>query len=136
MLMICNFGSGGFRSYAQVALKTPLQKSMIYTIRFWVRVPRNSKTYSPSLGALFTTTAGVYKTSMRIEEIPTVEFEDWRPLEWVRLEKTFRAEDEYNYLTIGNFRENSETKLVELTSEKVERPTCWIYLDDVELFRE
>lgn len=134
MMMICNFGSGGFRSYAKVKLFEPLQKGVTYTIKVWVRVPHNARVYSPNLNILFSSDTSFYRTSMRIEREPQFEFEDWSPNGWVKLEGHFQADLTYEYMTIGNFRSNEETEVIKLDAG-ADDSVSWLYIDDFELTR-
>jgi len=135
MLMICTYGSKDFRSYAQVKLKEPLQKQRRYILRFWLKVPSDADAFSPNIGILLSTDARIYDTTSNIQERPTVEFSDWNPGGWVMIEGKFWADEAFGYLTIGNFRSNSDSKLVMLVNESDDR-VSWLFIDDVELYCE
>lgn len=134
MLMICNLGSNGFRSYVQVKLKEPLLVHKLYTIRIWIRVPSSAVVYSPTLGILTSPKEQFHDTSLNIDSDPTTEFGDWISDGWVKVEADFEVKESSEFITIGNFRSNRDSKLIILDSSKVEKPVSWLYLDDIELF--
>ncbi len=134
MLMICNFGSSGFRSYVQVKLRESLLVHKLYTVRLWIRVPSGSTVYSPTLGILASPDEQSHNTISNIESDPTVEFGDWISDGWVRVERDFEVKEPSEFITIGNFRSNRDSKLIILDSVNVEKPVSWLYLDDIELF--
>ncbi|MBL7848254.1 MAG: hypothetical protein JNL40_12355 [Cyclobacteriaceae bacterium] len=103
------------------------------TVRLWVKVPYNAKGFSPIMGVCLSPEKVVVDKIQNLEFAATVEFSaDWSPGKWVLLEAEFVAQENSQYLIIGNFNPNSETKYVSLTNANPDQ-VSFLFVDDVEL---
>jgi gliding motility-associated-like protein len=106
-----------YREYLQVRLKRPLVKGVVYRAGFYAYVDPRAGDGSNNLGMFFSTLPPV-----RIERGPygqrliaqpqvneSAVLND--PKQWYKVEGCFTAREAYEYLTIGNFFDDVQTKL-------------------------
>lgn len=134
-----------YREYIQIKLKKPLKKGDEYYCEFWACRARLSKYISNNLGVALSPT--------RLSE------EGWKPLtmikpdfnydglineekrEWQRISFTFVSPNRSEYICIGNFFGNEDTKMVEakdrpqVTADEKAYNNSYYLIDDVMLCR-
>lgn len=132
----CEEGKPHCREYIQIHLKEPLVLGQNYYFEFWVnRLPRSLKVNN--LGGLFSVKEMNAITDELIDADPQVKATQIinTPLSgWVRIHGRFQANEEFNYLTIGNFFTDDETAVATPTREPLSY--AYYYIDDVLLKKE
>ena len=131
-----------FREYAQVKLKKPLQPNVKTFVEFWVIKEREAKLVSNNIGCYFT----VKKIFAPIQEVlnvkPHVNFDEVineKKHEWVKLESSFIPEKAYQFISLGNFSNNENTKVIEYekpTGSQWIPPYAYYLIDDVRVWQE
>lgn len=106
-----------YREYAQTRLTKPLKKGKIYYAEYYVFRVFSGSIATNNFGAVFNNKpVGVvtpqkypvlnYNPQVRSTEVVT------DTARWTKISGCFMAEDNYEYLTIGNFSNDASTKLV------------------------
>ena len=132
----CEEGKPHCREYVQIQLKESLVAGQNYYFEFWVnRLPRSLKVNN--LGGLFSINEINALADELIEAAPQVYAKEIinTPLSgWVRIAGRFQAKEEFNYLTIGNFFNDENTKVATHSREPLNY--AYYYIDDVLLKKE
>ena len=132
----CEEGKPHCREYVQIQLSEPLVIGQNYYFEFWVsRLPRSLKVNN--LGGYFSEEEVAALGDKVIEEIPQVKAEqivDASLKQWTRISGRFKPNEAFNYLTIGNFSTDEDTKM-ELPSI-TPLNYAYYYIDDVLLRKE
>jgi len=132
----CEDGKPHCREYIQIQLKEPLVVGQNYYFEFWVnRLPRSLKVNN--LGGYFSVTEIKALTDELIETTPQVnanEIINTPRSDWVRIAGRFQATEAFNYLTIGNFFTDENTKME--THSRDPLTYAYYYIDDVLLKKE
>jgi uncharacterized protein YegL len=98
-----------FMDYMQTKLKHPLIKDSSYYLEFYVKLDESSSFVINNIGALFTTTE-VQADRSRIDRTPQIFLTTDSILsdsDWVKISGHFKADDNYQYMTIGTFGFNN-----------------------------
>jgi hypothetical protein len=105
------YPSGNYREYVSVVLPTPLVPGKKYYAEMYVSLTDHSRTASNNIGMNFSI-GKPESDGYIIHSLPQVNSEaivtDMNG--WVKVSGTFVADRAYNFLTIGNFFSNEETK--------------------------
>ncbi len=127
----CSNGKPHCREYVEILLAEPLVVGQSYQVDFWVSgLPRGMAVNN--LGAFFSTEELVAKTDEVFEKKPQVVSKNIVSTQgrWAKLSGQFVADEEAEWLTIGNFSTDENTRF-----EAVNGPTAlnfaYYYLDDV-----
>jgi len=132
----CEEGKPHCREYIQIQLKEPLVVGQQYYFEFYVnRLPRSLKVNN--LGGYFSVKEINALADDLIEGTPQVKAEEIinTPLSgWVRISGRFQATEEFNYLTMGNFDTDANTKVESHTRAPLNY--AYYYIDDVLLKKE
>lgn len=123
-----------YREYIQTKLIRPLQKGKTYSVEFYCRRNAYSGTNSNNLGVYFSTDSIRRPISYTgpLSVIPQINFSQLIQADnaWIKLSQCFTAQDTYEYLTIGNFYDDLNTKMeIAPLPNRDERP--YYLLDDV-----
>ena len=124
-----------FREYVRTTLTSPLIVGQSYEVSFWLT---NGITWlnghaTNNIGVAFTTSPLTQPAAATILETPDVEYTSvlWDSL-WHQLSFTYTATDASQYMTIGNFRTDASSIIVNVKT--VCCPTssaAYYYIDDV-----
>lgn len=127
----CINGKPHCREYIEIQLAEPLVPGQTYLVEFWV-VQLEKSLQINNLGAYFSETRIERKTDEVLTPEPQfiakniVEAPDGK---WVKVSGTFKAQKEYEYLMLGNFKDDPNTQF------KAYRDDCfnyaYYYIDDV-----
>lgn len=123
------------REYLQCRLPETLVTGKQYHISFWVARQYGATVAMSGLGIHFTSHELKNEEASTLYLKPTVQFDQTIEShnQWVQLSADFIAEGPFQYLTIGNFQNNTNTAI------KAVRPGKWdwsyVYLDDLSLTR-
>lgn len=124
------------REYLQVRLTEPLVYGQLYDVSFWVRkLPRG-------LAADNLSVAFAYESQYTPLSDPLTMEPAWACPRtagawvdrWQRIGDTLRADGEYRYLLIGNFRSDAETTVRAPRKEAL--PFAYYYIDDVAVVKK
>ncbi|ANQ50786.1 hypothetical protein MY04_3432 [Flammeovirga sp. MY04] len=124
-----------YREYASVRTSTPLQKGEKYQFTCYIKNGNQV-----AFGAIATNGFGVYFSENKIRQYvyeplnvtPQYQIEDiFYTTEWKKITFTFTAEDNYKYMTIGNFLDDVKTDIKYINYDV--DPQCYVYVDDVSL---
>ncbi|MBX2893407.1 MAG: OmpA family protein [Saprospiraceae bacterium] len=127
----CKNGKPHCREYIEIQLAEPLVMGQTYLVEFWVAQLERSLQIN-NIGAYFSEK----RIEKRAEEFvfaePHVSAKDIVEApggKWVKVSGTFVADKEYDYLLLGNFKDDDKTQA------KAHRDDCfnyaYYYLDDV-----
>lgn len=132
----CEEGKPHCREYIQIQLKESLVVGQNYYFEFYVnRLPRSLKVNN--LGGYFSVKEINAIADDLIEGTPQIKATEIinTPLSgWVRIAGRFQANEEFNYLTIGNFDTDEDTKVESHTRSPLNY--AYYYVDDVLLKKE
>lgn len=123
-----------YREYVQTKLLRPLQRGKTYSVEFYCRRNSYSGTNSNNIGVYFSTDPIRRPTSYTgfLPVAPQINFSQVIQADgdWIKLSQCFTAQDTYEYLTIGNFYDDVNTKMeIAPLPNRDERP--YYLLDDV-----
>jgi len=125
------------REYVQAKLKETLIPGKSYCVNFYINLTDSSQYAIREVGAYFSDTA-VYSTNwFNLTYNPQVYYNSSvflsDKINWVKISGSFTATDNYNYITIGNFKDDSNTD-----SLFVGGGTWWtesmFYIDDISVY--
>jgi len=132
----CENGKPHCREYVQIHLKEPLVVGQNYYAEFWVNSLERSLRVN-NLAMYFSEEPATVGTNETLEVKPQIIMEDiieTNGSKWVKIYGHFKAKEEAEYLTIGNFIPDS------LTSMKAVHPNslnyAYFYIDDVMVKKE
>lgn len=132
----CEEGKPHCREYIQIQLKESLVIGQNYYFEFYVnRLPRSLKINN--LGGYFSETEIKALSDQLIEvnpQIKAVEIIDTPLSGWVKISGRFQADKEFNYLTMGNFDTDVNTKMTKPSRDPLSY--AYYYVDDVLLKKE
>jgi outer membrane protein OmpA-like peptidoglycan-associated protein len=132
-----------YREYIQVKLKKPLKKGAAYYCEFWACRARQSKYISNNLGVALSPTWISEEGYLPLTKIePDFNYEaliNESGRQWQRISFTFISPNRSEYICIGNFFGNKETKMVEakdapqITADEKAFNNVYYLIDDVML---
>ncbi len=127
----CTNGKPHCREYIEIQLAEPLVPGQTYLVEFWTTHLERSLQIN-NLGAWFSETLIEKKTDEMLQVEPHFEAKSLVEApggKWVKVSGAFKADKEYEYLLIGNFRDDARTQF------KAWRDDCfnyaYYYIDDV-----
>jgi len=102
---------GAWREYIQTHLAAVLVPGESYVLKAWVRLHKNSPFAAGNLGFYFSRQPVKQDSYKRLNLKPQIEIETIldRADRWILIQDTLQAKEPFQYLTIGNFREDHET---------------------------
>jgi len=132
--------STDFREYIAHSLSTPLLVGHTYTVSYFVTNGQYNGNYggcgSTNLAVAFTTSEPLQNTTGPISGIipqhihSTVLYStDWQAVSF-----TFVADSAYQYLTMGNFKDNNSTQVQNIENASIE--TVYYFIDDISVVEE
>jgi OmpA-OmpF porin, OOP family len=131
----CDSGKPHCREYLQVRLTEPLVYGQLYEVSFWVR----------KLGRAGATDNLAVAFAYESHYVPTPDLLSHPPVwecrrtagawvdRWQRIGDTIRADGEYRYLLLGNFRSDEETTFVPARKDPL--AYAYYYIDDVQVIK-
>ena len=106
-------GQPNTREYIMVQLSSPLINGMSYKLEFYVR-RTNACYYATQIGAHLSPTPIIQSGRSALNFVPNViESSTITDLNWVKINSTFISNGTEEYLIIGNFRNDSDTLLLQ-----------------------
>ena len=109
-----NFFVPNFREYIGIPLNTTTTPGSTYNVSFWLSNSQGNSYGSQgtnNIGAAFTIGAPVQNVNQPLSLVPQVEITSITYHNgWVNYSMTFVATDNYDYMTIGNFRNDANTQ--------------------------
>lgn len=127
----CENGKPHCREYLQVQLAEPLVPGQFYEVEFWATHLARSLQID-QIGVLFSLEAIERKTDELLIFEPQVKTDQilvGTGGKWKRVRKTFRATDESEFLTLGNFADDAHTRSTAYRSDCFNY--AYYYIDDV-----
>lgn len=134
------FAHRSFREYLQCRLSEPLISDTTYLISFRYKISSYSKYCVDRIGLHLSDTAAVGKNDRAWNVTPTFHFvSDSVPTPatglWELGQSEYRASGNEQYLTIGNFNDNRQSRHYEIMHRPVQEPmlkdAAYYYIDDV-----
>jgi outer membrane protein OmpA-like peptidoglycan-associated protein len=106
---------GAWREYIQTHLSAPLVPGELYVLKAWVRLHKNSPFAAGNLGFYFSKQPVKQDSYKRLNLTPQIEFAEIldRADRWVLIQDTLLAREPFQYMTIGNFRDDRETPKID-----------------------
>ena len=133
----CDNGKPHCREYVQIQLAEPLVLGQKYYFEFWTsRLPRSLEINN--LGVYFTKESISIKTDVLLSHQPKIyaqKIVEAPNKNWTRVAGFFTATTEDDYLLIGNFFEDKNTKVIGIDRPDA-LPYAYYYIDDVLLRKE
>ena len=142
MTYLNNRETESFREYAQIKLKKPLKPNIKTYVELWVAKERIAKLVSNNIGFYFTEKKIYAPTTEVVSVTPQVNFDEIINKDehgWVKLESTFIPDKPFQFLSIGNFFNNENTKIVKYenyTGHDWVAPYAYYLIDDVRVWQE
>lgn len=133
-------GKKGFREYLQVKLSEPLKADGIYIVSFYYKLSSYSKYSADRICFSLTGKSVFHKVDTAIPEAAAnckIKSEAMDPYTgtWELSETEYTAKGGEEYLTIGNFSNNSSTKTAHLFFKNSQEPmlenAAYYYIDEV-----
>lgn len=124
--------SPNYREYAQAPLRCPLDIGVTYYVEMYVNKANSSRYAIDQIGILFSVNA--YDPFLATPQIVSplgVYITD--TLNWTLISGTFTADSSYAYITIGNFKNDANTNLID-PSHGIS-PQCYYLFDDIFISR-
>ncbi len=107
------YGEDDHREYLGVRLIDPLVIGQTYCVNFYVSLADNQFYGVTNLGIAFSTTElNVINMATNLDFTPQIEYGGnviINQTEWVAVTGTFVADNDYDYIYIGNFKDNDES---------------------------
>jgi hypothetical protein len=99
------------REYVQVNLGKTLIKDEYYCVEFWISLNDSREFAIDRIGAYLSVTPPGHGTDQPIPVIPQIETTTFQTdyTQWVKVSAQIQATDDWQYLTIGNFRDDNNT---------------------------
>lgn len=122
-----------YREYVEVKLKSSLTIGKTYYVEMYVSVADESAFLSNNIGMNFSVQRLEQKDSKNIAGItPQINIDTivTNMTDWVKISGTFTATLAHEYLTIGNFFNEKDTKTKEIVPNAFKKNT-YLYIDDV-----
>lgn len=122
-------GESEWREYLQNELSKPMIPGKFYDVSFYVSLADNSRFASNRIGIHFSKNElaseiiGALPASPQLEWNNILEDSD----NWAVFDTIILATDSWNFFTLGNFRNNEETEIIESSGCK----WAYYYIDDV-----
>jgi gliding motility-associated-like protein len=128
--------SNNYREYTQTILDTLLIKDETYCITFYVSLADTSEFAINNIGMYFSTNPIFANNYDPLPYIPQIENTNFNPLinnnVWTKISGIFVANGNEQYLTIGNFKDNSSSDTIYNHPTNIGFPlSSYYYLDDV-----
>jgi len=126
------------REYIQVQLKDSLKQDTSYCVSFYVSLADKSDYAVNNLGAYFSDTAITSTNYSNLPYIPQVANSSNNPLTnktgWTKVSGSFIASGGEQYITIGNFNDDTTTDTVRVDSSGWAGSVAYYYIDDVSVY--
>ncbi|MCX6210513.1 MAG: hypothetical protein NTZ59_13695, partial [Bacteroidetes bacterium] len=117
-----DYQNGGDRQYMQIKLTDSLQKNKYYYAEHFVNIPNGLRFSCNNVGMLFTKTAvyvdtvaekyGVLLANPQVVNYGNPALGD--TVNWIKVSGVFKAQGGEQYLTLGNFKQDSNTILKQI----------------------
>jgi len=134
---------GAWREYIQTHLAAALVPGESYILKAWIRLHKNSPFAASNLGFYFSRQPVKQDSYKRLDLKPQIEIDTIlnRADRWILIQDTLLAREPYQYLTIGNFRDDKETTKLDrgVTGSNIldllynTRQRAYYLLDDISL---
>jgi len=133
-LVGCGDGKPHCREYLQTPLLDALVIGQQYQINFWVRRLPGGYVIN-ELGLLFKDKRTYIEDDVRLDfqNVIIAIAEDNNPNGWIKMKATFTAQDESDYLIIGNFNNDLDSNASKAADQSLS--FGYYYIDDVEVHK-
>lgn len=131
-----------FREYIEIKLLEKLEIGRTVNIEFWVRKEREAKLISNNIGCYLSEKkiyADIEEQLKLKPQINSEEIINEEETKWVKISGKVKIDKEYQFLSIGNFFSNEETKIKKYehyTSYPSIPPYAYYLVDDVKIWYE
>ncbi len=130
-IYVLNLGFSNVREYIEVKLIDTLINSKKYYVSFYVNLAESSKYAMKNMGAYLSKEIVIDSTALYLPYIPQITNSLNNPpiskTKWTLISGTFIASGGEKYITIGNFKDDTDTILVENNASV----HSYYYIDDV-----
>ncbi len=142
------YSPNDYREYIQFKLKQPLHKGSTYKVAMQLSLAESSELAMQEITVLFTNELLSLDTNQnlspsrldrfKVDRFSYISLKVNRAIfdsaKWTYVEAEFEAKGHEKYLTVGNFKNNKNTRIIGLTDdEKNTKRMSYYYLDDVNL---
>lgn len=131
-----------YREYLHTKLTERLMKDSLYLIEFRYKLSSYSKYSTDRIGVLVSDSLKTYDHDRPLKLSPSVSFEKDSALtpetgSWERASTEYRAKGDEQFLTIGNFANNEQTRAYNIRYRPAAEPmlehSAYYYIDDVKV---
>ncbi|MCY7408735.1 MAG: tail fiber domain-containing protein, partial [Chitinophagales bacterium] len=117
-LWVFTTGGIGTREYIEQELSNPLDSGILYSVSFYVSRAEYSRYASDRIGVYFSKDSITSTTYLNLPVIPQVENQSGNiltdTLNWTLISNQFIAEGGEKFITIGNFRDETQTQWIDV----------------------
>jgi len=133
----CEDGKPHCREYVQIQLQEPLVVNQKYQVTFWVASLQDGIRCN-NIGALFTTAEvriPIDEPIIAEAQVKADQIVGQRSSDWQKITKTFTAKDAHNYIVIGNFKTDQNTRIKSSNRIAGKAPLNfgYYYIDEIEV---
>jgi hypothetical protein len=108
-----------YREYLETKLNKPLITGQTYAVQFYIKLSSKSRV-STSIGLLLSKNEVKDTISMVLSDLnPQLNLNSTSDTGWVLLADTFVADDSYEYLIIGNFKDDQNCNLKDIRPDSI-----------------
>ncbi len=138
--IVPNSSPNNLREYIKINLSNELRDTCMYLLRLYYSLADSTRFSSMEFGVLFdtseTTCTSQHQIISEIAQITNsnTEFIDTNYVEWYLLDIIFKPLLKYSWLTIGNFKLDSNTNFIINENGKIIYPFAYLYIDNVQLY--
>ncbi len=128
-------GSINYREYIQAKLTSTLTVNQKYFVTIYVSLLNNTQYATDALGIYLSKTAISKDSFYVLSVIPQVEnpighfLKD--TLNWMKISGSFIADSAYQYITIGNFKDDAHTDTISVNCSTPSFVDAYYYIDDI-----
>ncbi len=123
-----------YREYASVQLESPLEEGKTYCVSYNVSLSDRSNFAIENIGMYFSTEEVMEDTEGPLDANPQLVYEDGvinEKQDWVQITEIFTPNDSYEWLTIGNFKNDALSTIAEVDNDPNGLSSAYYYLEDV-----
>jgi outer membrane protein OmpA-like peptidoglycan-associated protein len=132
-----------YREYVQTQLQSPMEAGATYLIEFYYKLSSNSKYSIDRIGLLISDSSnrfnsdGVYPENATYEKISKKAYDSNVTGIWARFGYSYLAQGGEQFITIGNFSDDSKTRSHYISTSKAKEPMldrgAYYFIDEVKV---
>lgn len=132
----CDKGKPHCREYVQIRFSEPLVVHQQYQLTLWI-AHLDGALYVNNLGFLLSKKEVTHILDRQLEYKPQLSFDDIinpKGVQWIQKKITFKADEDHEFITIGNFYTDKETDYLKTRQTRFQY--AYYYLDNLSLVKQ